>query len=117
MRPARTSSTFRGCIPRLRSLAFSRPGSRTVSRRRGRARSSGCRPGARSSPDRDANLKIFAVADEVDEATFGDKLDSIRPDLVVSCGDLPFDYLEYIVRRVAEHRLDGDAAGRAASWT
>jgi Icc-related predicted phosphoesterase len=45
-------------------------------------------------------LKIFAVADEVDEATFGDKLDSIRPDLVVSCGDLPFDYLEYLVSRV-----------------
>jgi uncharacterized protein len=45
-------------------------------------------------------LKIFAVADEVDEATFGDKLDSIRPDVVVSCGDLPFDYLEYLVSRV-----------------
>src|SRR6266853_31880 len=100
MRPARTSSTFRGCTPRLRSLAFSRPGSRTASRRRVPARSSGCRPGARSSPDSYATLKIFAVADEVDEATFGDKLDSIRPDLVVSCGDLPFDYLEFLVSRI-----------------
>jgi predicted phosphodiesterase len=45
-------------------------------------------------------LKIFAVADEVDESTFGDKLDSVRPDLVVSCGDLPFDYLEYLVGRL-----------------
>jgi hypothetical protein len=45
-------------------------------------------------------VKIFAVADEIDESTFGDKLDSIRPDLVVSCGDLPFDYLEYLVSRV-----------------
>jgi predicted phosphodiesterase len=45
-------------------------------------------------------LKIFAVADEVDESTFGDKLDSLRPDLVVSCGDLPFDYLEYLVGRL-----------------
>lgn len=45
-------------------------------------------------------MKIFAVADEVDESTFGDKLDSLRPDLVVSCGDLPFDYLEFIVSRL-----------------
>jgi len=43
--------------------------------------------------------RIFAVADEVDEAIYGDKLDRLRPDLVVSCGDLPFDYLEYIVSR------------------
>jgi Icc-related predicted phosphoesterase len=45
-------------------------------------------------------LKIFAVADEIDESTFSDKLVSLRPDLVVSCGDLPFDYLEYLVSRV-----------------
>jgi Icc-related predicted phosphoesterase len=45
-------------------------------------------------------LKIFAVADEIDESTFGDKLDSLRPDLVLSCGDLPFDYLEYLVSRL-----------------
>jgi predicted phosphodiesterase len=45
-------------------------------------------------------LKIFAVADEVDESTFGDKLDSVRPDLILSCGDLPFDYLEYLVNRL-----------------
>jgi hypothetical protein len=43
--------------------------------------------------------RILAVADEVDEAVYGDKLDRLRPDLVVSCGDLPFDYLEYIVSR------------------
>jgi uncharacterized protein len=42
---------------------------------------------------------ILAVADEVDEAIYGDKLDRLRPDLVLSCGDLPFDYLEYIVSR------------------
>lgn len=45
-------------------------------------------------------MKILAVADEIDESIFGDKLDSLRPDLVVSCGDLPFDYLEYVVSRV-----------------
>jgi predicted phosphodiesterase len=43
--------------------------------------------------------RILAVADEVDEALYGDKLDRLRPDLVLSCGDLPFDYLEYIVSR------------------
>lgn len=45
-------------------------------------------------------MKIFAVADEVDESTYGDKLAALRPDLVVSCGDLPFDYLEYLVSRL-----------------
>jgi 3',5'-cyclic AMP phosphodiesterase CpdA len=42
--------------------------------------------------------RILAVADEVDEGLCaGDKLRRLRPDLVVSCGDLPFDYLEYLV--------------------
>src|SRR2546428_6105235 len=31
---------------------------------------------------------------------YGDKLERLQPDLVLSCGDLPFDYLEYIVSRV-----------------
>jgi Icc-related predicted phosphoesterase len=44
--------------------------------------------------------RILAVADEVDEGMYGDKLDRLQPDLVLSCGDLPFDYLEYIVSRV-----------------
>jgi predicted phosphodiesterase len=43
--------------------------------------------------------RILAVADELDEALYADKLDRLRPDLVVSCGDLPFEYLEYIVSR------------------
>jgi Icc-related predicted phosphoesterase len=44
--------------------------------------------------------RILAVADEVDEGMYGDKLDRLQPDLVLSCGDLPFDYLEYLVSRV-----------------
>ena len=44
--------------------------------------------------------RILAIADEVDEALYTDKLTRLRPDLVVSCGDLPFDYLEYIVSRL-----------------
>lgn len=31
---------------------------------------------------------------------YGDRLPEIRPDLVLSCGDLPFDYLEYLVSRL-----------------
>jgi len=41
--------------------------------------------------------RILAVADEVDEALYGDKLKTLRPDIVLGCGDLPFDYLEYLV--------------------
>ncbi|HVD46453.1 MAG TPA: metallophosphoesterase [Candidatus Limnocylindria bacterium] len=44
--------------------------------------------------------KILAIADEVDEAMYTGKLERLRPDLVVSAGDLPFDYLEYIVSRL-----------------
>src|SRR2546428_7424636 len=31
---------------------------------------------------------------------YGDKLERLRPALVLTCGYLPFDYLEYIVSRV-----------------
>jgi len=36
----------------------------------------------------------------VDEPLYGDKLPALKPDLVLSCGDLPFDYLEYLVSRL-----------------
>ena len=44
--------------------------------------------------------RILAVADEVDDGLYGDKLERLQPDIVLSCGDLPFDYLEYIVTRL-----------------
>jgi uncharacterized protein len=44
--------------------------------------------------------RILAIADEVDEGLYTDKLARLRPDLVLSCGDLPFDYLEYVVSRL-----------------
>jgi calcineurin-like phosphoesterase family protein len=44
--------------------------------------------------------RILAIADEVDEGLYTDKLARLRADLVLSCGDLPFDYLEYIVSRL-----------------
>lgn len=40
---------------------------------------------------------ILVVADEVDEALTHSRLKEIAPDLVLSCGDLPFDYLEMLV--------------------
>jgi Icc-related predicted phosphoesterase len=33
----------------------------------------------------------------VDDFLNTDKLETLRPDFIVSCGDLPFDYLEYLV--------------------
>lgn len=44
--------------------------------------------------------RILAVADEVDESLTADKLRTLRPDLVLSCGDLPFEYLESIVNEL-----------------
>jgi calcineurin-like phosphoesterase family protein len=41
--------------------------------------------------------RILAVADEVDESLGAEALAQLRPDLVLSAGDLPFDYLEYLV--------------------
>ena len=41
--------------------------------------------------------RVLALADEVHEPLYGPEVRSLCPDLVVACGDLPFDYLEYIV--------------------
>jgi hypothetical protein len=41
--------------------------------------------------------RVLALADEVHEAFYGPRLKEVRPNLVVACGDLPFEYLEYIV--------------------
>jgi Icc-related predicted phosphoesterase len=41
--------------------------------------------------------RVLAVADEVHEPLYGELLRELDPDLIVSCGDLPFDYLEYLV--------------------
>lgn len=42
--------------------------------------------------------RILAVADEVEKVLYSKEcLTRLNPDLVVACGDLPGDYLEYIV--------------------
>jgi Icc-related predicted phosphoesterase len=45
------------------------------------------------------SVRLLAVADEVAEALWGETLDDLRPDVIVSCGDLPFEYLENLVSR------------------
>jgi hypothetical protein len=42
-------------------------------------------------------VRILALADEVDGSLGFESIATLRPDLVVSCGDLPFDYLEFAV--------------------
>jgi Icc-related predicted phosphoesterase len=41
--------------------------------------------------------RILAVADEEDDRLTAARLSVMRPDLVVACGDLHFDYLDFIV--------------------
>ena len=66
--------------------------------------------------------RILAIADEVDEALYGEKLRRLRPDLVLSAGDLPFDYLEYIVSRLDVPLLyvpgnhDRDLSAEDSTW-
>ena len=43
--------------------------------------------------------RVLAIADEVAEALYGEALHRLRPDVIVSAGDLPFDYLENLVTR------------------
>ncbi len=42
-------------------------------------------------------VRVLAVSDEVDSSLGPESLAELRPDLLVSCGDLPFDYLEYLL--------------------
>lgn len=44
-----------------------------------------------------AAVRILAVADRVDPALYSPAVRERRPHLVVACGDLPFEYLEYLV--------------------
>jgi Calcineurin-like phosphoesterase len=41
--------------------------------------------------------RLLAVADEVNISLYSARVVRLRPDLVVACGDLPFDYLEFLV--------------------
>lgn len=41
--------------------------------------------------------RVLAIADEVEEALSRSRLERLAPELVVSCGDLPFDYVEWVL--------------------
>ncbi len=41
-------------------------------------------------------VRILAIADEETHSLSVARIRSIAPDLVVACGDLPFDYLDYV---------------------
>lgn len=42
-------------------------------------------------------VRVLAVSDEISPSIHRHEVRDLHPDLVVSCGDLPFDYLEYLV--------------------
>jgi Icc-related predicted phosphoesterase len=41
--------------------------------------------------------RVLAIADEVDDGLTASRLATMRPDVVVSCGDLPYDYIDFVV--------------------
>jgi uncharacterized protein len=45
------------------------------------------------------SVRVLAIADEESDALYGDTLSELKPDVIVSCGDLPFEYLENLVSR------------------
>lgn len=45
-------------------------------------------------------VRVLAIADEVDHSLVGERLTRMRPDLVVSAGDLPWDYIESVASAV-----------------
>ncbi|TCJ19691.1 hypothetical protein E0L93_04080 [Rubrobacter taiwanensis] len=53
----------------------------------------------RTGEGRSAEIKILAISDRVEPFIYGPGIKSLAPDVeaVVSCGDLPFEYLEYVV--------------------
>lgn len=42
-------------------------------------------------------IRVLAVSDEISPAIHRFEVRDLQPDVIVSCGDLPFDYLEYLV--------------------
>ncbi|HZA39783.1 MAG TPA: metallophosphoesterase [Actinomycetota bacterium] len=46
--------------------------------------------------------RILAVSDEVSNLAYHGGFADLKPDLIVACGDLPFDYLEYLVTTISK---------------
>jgi Icc-related predicted phosphoesterase len=49
--------------------------------------------------------RILAVSDEVSTLAYHGGFAEMKPDLVLACGDLPFDYLEYLVTTISKPLL------------
>jgi Icc-related predicted phosphoesterase len=49
--------------------------------------------------------RILAVSDEVSNLAYHGGFAEMKPDLVVACGDLPFDYLEYLLTTISKPLL------------
>ena len=47
-------------------------------------------------------VRVLVVSDEIDPSLGPESLAELRPDLLVSCGDLPFDHLEDLLTRIAQ---------------
>jgi calcineurin-like phosphoesterase family protein len=45
-------------------------------------------------------VRVLAVSDEVDEGLYADLSNVRGAELIVACGDLPFDYLGYLMNRL-----------------
>ena len=58
-----------------------------------------CETGYALQSDRFSRVKILCISDRVESMLYGPNLTSYARgvEAVISCGDLPFDYLEYIV--------------------
>ncbi len=41
--------------------------------------------------------RVLAIADEVKPELYSERVQQLEPELVLACGDLPFDYLEFVL--------------------
>jgi hypothetical protein len=55
-----------------------------------------CNSGKREGFYERAMTRVLVISDEVDPYINEGGVQEIQPQLVISCGDLPFDYLEYV---------------------
>src|SRR6266702_8281566 len=71
----------------------------TGSRRRCAGMASTCGGRRRAEPHRHNRgmVRVLAVADEVDEGLCADLGRARGAELILACGDLPFDYLAYLM--------------------
>ena len=64
--------------------------------------------------------RILAVADEESNLAYGGTFAAMQPDLIVACGDLSYDYLEYLVTTINRPLVyvlgNHDPAASSANW-